>query len=65
MSLSPYRAEILKHGDRGCETWTTAPPTRKTSPMQTSVSTNPLVVKFSPNAPLGGNSRPQSSSQKE
>jgi len=40
----------LKHGDRGCDTCTTAVPIRQISPISVSVSSTASDVMLSPNA---------------
>ncbi|HBU74690.1 MAG TPA: hypothetical protein DEB38_00320 [Acidimicrobiaceae bacterium] len=49
--LRPKRAANLKHGLRGWDTCTTTEPTLMKSPIATSVSSRPTVVKFSAIAP--------------
>ena len=44
----------LKHGQRGWVTWSTASPQDQTSPMNTSSSSTPMLLTFSPN---GGRAR--------
>ncbi len=50
-AAGPSAAGSVAHGCRGCEIWSRAVPNCQTSPMQTSASVWPEIVRFSPNAP--------------
>ena len=51
MSGRPKRSPSLKHGTRGCVIWSSALPMRSRSPIATSLSSSPSLVRFSPNWP--------------
>ncbi len=59
MSPRPRCMVSLKHGERGWHTSSTASPQYQRSPMQTSSSVPPAVLRFSPNG-AGPSSWPSS-----
>ncbi len=63
MAGSPLRAASLKQGRRGWLTSNSAVPARRRSPMRTSSSSSPSIVRFSPKNPGVRSSRPRSAAQ--